>query len=189
MPRVARRGRVQKREFSGGELAQDDRAGALESRHRLGVVVGNEAGERFRAGFGCKAGGIEDVFNPDRHAVKRPAKAPLARFPLQLGRDAARARAIDRGPRLYRAVEPIDARQRRVDQLDRRELALADQAGRLRERERVQLWHRVSPCLLAPAQSGPLASAHRGASHFLPLRWVSKNDAILGHNSKAAFSR
>ena len=117
----------------------------FEPRHRLGVVVGNEARERLRAALGCKAGGIEDVLDSDRHAVERAAKAPLARFAVELCGGAARPRTIDRSPRLDHAVEQIDARKRRVDQLDRRELALADKAGRLRERERVRLWHRVFP--------------------------------------------
>ncbi len=119
VPRIACCGRIQQREFGGGELAKDDRAGALKPRHRLGVVVGNEAGERLRATLGCKAGGIEDVLDPDRHAVERPAKAPLARFAVEFSGGAARPRAIDRNPRLNRAVEPIYARKQRVDQLDR----------------------------------------------------------------------
>ena len=182
VPRIACGGRVQQREFGGGELAQDDRAGALKSRHRLGVVVGNEAGERLRATLGCKPGGIEDVLDSNRHAVERPAKAPLASFAVEFGGGAARPRAIYRDPRLDRAVEQIDPCKRRVDQLDGRDLVLADKTGRLRERERVRLCHRIF-------LNGRVASVRRVPSHFLPLRCVSKNAAILGHSSKAAFSR
>ena len=53
-----------------------DRAGAFEPRHRIGVVIGNEAGQRFRATLGRKAGGIEMSLIPTGTPWSGPRKRP-----------------------------------------------------------------------------------------------------------------
>ena len=61
-------------ELGGHRLAEDDRARRPQDRHRRGVGRRAVAGIDRRAHPGRHVGGIEDVLDPDRHAVERPGR-------------------------------------------------------------------------------------------------------------------
>ena len=63
----------------------------LETYDSLGIVVGYEASEHLRAGFGFQRGGMEDVLNPDQYAMEHATQMPLARLAVKLSGCAARS--------------------------------------------------------------------------------------------------
>ena len=88
-----------------------------------------------------QAGDIDDVLDADRHAVQRPAR-PAGRD-LGLGglRRRHRRLAVEPDEDVELRVEPLDALEQRLHQLDRREFAGGDRPRRLGGRQPVQVGH------------------------------------------------
>ena len=125
VPRVARRrerqieARAADGELVGRELPQDDRAGLAQLRDHRRIGRGDVVHQDLGMARGRQAGDIDDVLDADRHAVQRPSHT--ARGDLGLGRACGVHRGIgiqpDEGVQLR--IEPLDARQQRVQQFDR----------------------------------------------------------------------
>src|SRR5208283_1605150 len=88
--------------------------------------------------------GLIDVLQPDRDAVQRPTPAPS--HDLGFGRARSRERYVGEHPdkAIELAVEPIDARQAALHQIDGRELAAADQRAGFGDRQKIR-HHNHSP--------------------------------------------
>ena len=115
-------------EFGGGRLAQDDGAGGAQAfgQRRVG---GN--GPRV-GGMGAAAGGqarrVREVLDRHRHAVQRAdGAAPGERRP-GFPRRRAGGVGVQRGEGVETRFERLDAREDGVDDIDRRQFAVADQA-------------------------------------------------------------
>ena len=119
------------RELRDVGLAEQDRARRAHRRHRRAVRVADVVGEQLRAVRRAHAGDRERVLARERHAVQRPASAPA-----RVGRHGLLARLVQ--PRQHERVDLRialgDPRRVRVEQLDRRDLALAHRASHPRRR-------------------------------------------------------
>ena len=95
---------------------------------------------------------VDDVLDADRHAVQRPADP--ARRDLGLGRPRRRHRrlAVEADEGVEPGIEPLDAGEQRLHQLDRRKFLGGDRLGRRGGRHEVQVGH-------APLLTGRLPRA------------------------------
>jgi hypothetical protein len=80
---IARLARTHRRKFSGHRLAENDCAGGARQRHTSGIGAGLMPAISARAVARRHVGGIHDVLDADRHAMKRSPRLCLvagARF-------------------------------------------------------------------------------------------------------------
>ena len=68
---------------------------------------------------GRQAGDIDDVLDADRHAVQRPAHAARGDLGLGGARGVHRGIGVQPDEGVQLRIEPLDARQQRVQQFDR----------------------------------------------------------------------
>jgi hypothetical protein len=85
-----------------------------------------------------QAGDIDDVLDTDRHAVQGPARAAGGDLGLGGERGLKGGLAIDADEGVQLGVEPRDAIEQRLRQLDGREFAVGDGARRLGDRQPMQ---------------------------------------------------
>ena len=83
-------------ELGGHRLADDDRAGCAQPRHRR-AVAHRLATEQRRAAFGRVVGGVEDVLDADRNAMQRADRMAVAAALVERAR--LRQRISDRDAR------------------------------------------------------------------------------------------
>ena len=136
VPGIARLGGISMRELGGRGLAEDDgpcHAQALRGRR---VLRRRFVSERTRACRRRHPGDVEDILDTHRDAVERPAEPPGLRLLRALARDRAGARFVEMNPGSKRRLHRPDPRQAALEDLDRRERALADPAGRFRDRRK-----------------------------------------------------
>jgi len=110
----------------GRELAEHDRTRLGQTPDRSCILCRHMVDHHLRMPCGRNAFGLIDVLQADRDAVQRPAQTPCDN--LGLGRASRRERLVgeDTDERVELAVEPLDARQAALYELDRGELALGD---------------------------------------------------------------
>src|SRR5205807_5315648 len=112
------------------------------------------------AGGGRHARDVKDVLDPDGDAVERPAESPRARVRRALAGGGPRPRLVDVDPGPERRIHGADPRQAELDEVDRRERALPEAGGRVRDRGN----HRRPPAQLAGTAGPPSARARPAAS-------------------------
>ncbi len=130
-PRVARGGRVAVGELGGVGLAEDDRPGGAEPGHERRVARRERVREGRRAGPGGHAGDIDDVLDPDRHAMERSGRVPGRAGGIALARLGEGGSRIKVDPRPDRGIQRVDPLETCGGQRHRRPLAVADPARRL----------------------------------------------------------
>ena len=104
------------------ELADQDGARRPEPRHHGGVLGGHVRLEDARARGRPEAGGVELVLHGHRQAVERAALAAPRERALGLARRGARLVGAHRDEGAEPRVQPLDAREIHVDEVDRRHL-------------------------------------------------------------------
>src|SRR5258705_547976 len=119
-------------------------AGAAGARRGEPRPPGPVPGPRaVKGGRGAARGGharhVEDVLDAHRHAVQRPPEPPRARLRLALARDRARPRFVHAHPRADLRVARRDAREARLEQVERGERAVRDERGRAAGGERGEI--------------------------------------------------
>ena len=130
-PGIARGRRIAVGELGCLGLAKDDRAGGPKSRDECGVGRREGVGECSRPGRGGHARDIDDVLDPDRHAVERPERPRVADVRVAVGSLGQGCRRVQMCPRLDRGLERLDPRQARLGERDRGPLAELDALGGL----------------------------------------------------------
>ena len=154
--------------FMRRELAGDDGARGLEAAHRLRVPLGDPANARLRSPGGQHAFGVVDVLERDGHPVQRPPAATGRDLGVRRSRRLEGALGHERHVGVEAGVVGLDARERRLDELERLELPRRDHPGRIGQREVRQIdhvslsSHRVRPRLMRP--SCPQAFAGGGVT-------------------------
>ena len=126
-------------ELRRGRLAQRNRARMLEARDERRVHLGHHAHVRVRAALGGNTGGQRQVLDGDRDPMQRPKRVAANDRCLRLARRGARVVRREIRERIEPGLLGFDARQDGVDQLDRRDLARADQFGELARRRKAKL--------------------------------------------------
>jgi hypothetical protein len=101
------------------------------------VEVGHVLLERLAGEGRADAGRRVEVLERDRHPVERR----LGRSTVLLVRFGERLLGTDRHERAEVGVEPLDPLEVRLDELDRRDLVLPDEAGLLGRRKERELVH------------------------------------------------
>ena len=162
-------------ELVGVGLAEQHGAGAFELLHDGGVVVGDVFLEQQRAGGGAHAPGLEEILVRDRECRTGPAGAsPHRRHPCKISRLAAREVAGDRDEGVEILIELGDARQIRVGELQRRDLALRQPRRRLRDGQRSQIVG-LRAALTRMLMSGPASRAAIASRRFMRSRIIKDN--------------
>ena len=108
-------------------LAQDDGAGGFQVTDHRRVKVGHVVAQDARAHRRWHAGHVEEVLDPEGHAVQRTAPAAVRDFALGLPSGCARLIWHDADVAIQARVEPLDAFEIRVRQLNGRQPPLAQQ--------------------------------------------------------------
>jgi hypothetical protein len=85
------------------------------------------------------AGGAVNILEAERNAVQRPAVVPGHDFPLGDARLFPRLLRRRQQKRVEQPIEPLDAREQRFSELDRRQLVPRDQTRHLGDRQPMQL--------------------------------------------------
>ena len=160
VPGVARRRGIQVGELRRRGLAEDHRPRRAQAPDRRCVLRRRLVGERAGAGGGRHARDVEDVLDPDGDAVEWPAEPSRARVRRALAGGGPRPRLVDVDPGPERGICGPDPRQADLDQLDRRERALPDAGGRVRDRGN----HRRPPARPAVPAGPGSARTPRAAS-------------------------
>ena len=159
VPGVPRRSvEIRLRERDGAELrrvglADDDEPGLADASHDGGVEVGDVLGigpGRVRRADPGRRG---EILHTDRNAAKRR----VAGSRVDVRCRGERLLAADRDERVQRRIELVDAGERELDELRRRDLTLADQPRLLERREEREL----HPATLA-VRSGRFAGSGEG---------------------------
>ncbi len=157
-------------EFGRRRLAHADRAGAAQQRDHGVVVVGHEVGEGRRAELARHPGDHVQVLDRGRHPEQRRERGRVVgRGHRRFGRPGLLARGL-RGHRHERPdllVQPGDALERVLDELDRAHLAAADRGGRRQRRQLVQFAHPAS--LAERVAHGPVSGQTAGATSAAPV--------------------
>jgi hypothetical protein len=114
---------------AGGELrrvglAEDDRACLAQARNHGGVLVRHKILKQRRAEGRTDALGERHVLDDDRQAGERPR---IVRNTLSRLRGVPRLLLGQRHDCVELRIDPRDGREARIEQLDRLDLALADQ--------------------------------------------------------------
>ena len=137
--------------FAHVECADEHRAGRFEPRDERRIALRRrQLAVDLRAGAGRQAGDVEQVLHRERHAGKRPERSAPGVFRIEHRRALARPRRGDVGEGIEQRIVLLDARQRRLDDRDRRRLAPIDRARNL-ERRAFRIDHRpISAPTLAP---------------------------------------
>ena len=97
------------RELGGHRLADDDRAGFAQARHRRAIAHRLAALEDGRAAFGLVIGGVEYVFDGDRNAVQRSDRIAIAAALVKPARLLQRFVRIEMNEGVHLAVDRSDA--------------------------------------------------------------------------------
>src|SRR5947209_13572141 len=108
-------------------LADEDRARAAHARHDGRVMVGDAAAEHAETGRRRQPRGVEDVLGRERHAVERPEDRfapPRAAVGGARLLDRALGGREDDG--IEAGIDRVNVLEMRADDLERRELLLAD---------------------------------------------------------------
>ena len=120
-------------------LGDDHRAGLAHQRHHGGVGLRHEVAMQRRAVGGEQALGLVQVLDAGRQAVQGPERlAPQCRDLRRLGLGAC-ARVAGRGDGIDGGVDRLDAGDRGLHQLDRRDLLGADAPAQLHGGKRQHL--------------------------------------------------
>ena len=132
---VAGVARVEKGQFGGDRLAHDHRPGIAQAFHQSCVSVGYPA-LKGRAPALCRHGGrVDNVLEPDRHAMQRADAHAGPPDPVHLGGLAQCLVRIEMGPGLDLRLGLLDPGQARLDQIDGAEAAFADFPGGIGSRQ------------------------------------------------------
>jgi hypothetical protein len=119
--RVPGRCGIEERELGRLYLAEHDRAGSLRGCDDLGVGAGIPAARSASAvAQSWDALDINDVFDPDRDAVKRSAQHACCCFLFASVRFRESAFLVDLDPRHHLTVDLLNARQAALNQFDGR---------------------------------------------------------------------
>ena len=121
------------------QLAQDDRARLLQSRHDGRVRGGNVLAVNRHAGGGRHARGVAQILHRDRHAVQRAARLARSGLGVEARGVLQRTFGRHRGIALEPGIERLDAVENRPGRLDRRQLARLQAPRDLIERQVVQI--------------------------------------------------
>jgi len=138
VPRVAGgRDVLAARELVRDLLADDDGARLAEPPHHRRVVRRGEAGQEARACLRGRVARRQHVLDPDGDPVERTA----GHFCVRASRCGQRllGRHMDVG--VHHRLGLVDPAQRRLDQLDRRQLALPHEARGLADRHGAEVSH------------------------------------------------
>ena len=127
-PRVPRRRRVLVGELGGDGLADDHRARRAQPRDERRVAIRVPVRERGRAARGRQAGHVDDVLDPDRHAVERPDGPAGRHGRIQRTGLGPRAAFVNRDPGAKDVIRIGDADERRVDVRLRTQLVTGQRA-------------------------------------------------------------
>jgi hypothetical protein len=165
------------------ELAEQDRAGGVESASDLGVLSRDAVGEqRARAGR-ADAGGVDQVLEADRHAVQRAAIVAARELVLGGARLGEREVGGDGDERVERGVEACDALEALRGDVHGREPLRAVRGAERGDREGAE----VSGHRAASSASRKARKAARAAAGFLESRpsaaakrWSSKRAGQSG---------
>ena len=162
VPRRARRrtdvglGVAGQPELGGGRLAQADRAGLAQQPDDVVVDVGNELGHHPRAELRDHTAGQVEVLDRGRHPVQR--RQLVAGQHRRFGSACLLACALGGHchERADLVVQPGDAGERVLDELDRRDLLAAHRRGRLERGQVMQFGHAMTvPTPLRPPRRCP----------------------------------
>ncbi|MNZ74988.1 hypothetical protein D3C78_934560 [compost metagenome] len=123
------------------QLAEHHRAGLAQTGDHGGVLRRNEITVNRHAGSGRYAGGPQQVLVGDGDAVQRAAAFAAHQLAFGLARLFQGQFRGDAGVAVQVAVEPVNARQLRLGDLDRRQLAGADQQRQFVHLQIVQIGH------------------------------------------------
>jgi hypothetical protein len=151
VPRIARRRERQVEagaadgEFMGGQLAHDDGAGLAQFADDDGVGGGDVVDQDLGVAGGRQPGDVDDVLDPDRHAVQRAADAPGGDLGLGVAGHRHGGLAVHPDEGVEPVVQAFDAVEQRGHQLDRRQGPCRKRAGGLRCGEPVQVAHKPIP--------------------------------------------
>ena len=129
------------RELMRRELAGDHGARGPEAAHRLGIPVGNTAQGGLRAPGGQHAFGIVDVLQRDGHPVQRTPAAPGRNLGVRLSRRREGAFGHERHVGIEPCVEGRDTCERRLDQIERRQLPRRNHACGVGQRQACKINH------------------------------------------------
>ena len=125
-PGIARGRRVAIGELGRVGLAEDDGARVAQPGDK-GRIAGRErVGEGRRTGRGGHARDVDEVLDPDRHAVERPERPPATDVRVATGRLVQGRRRIQVRPGLDRGLERLDPFEARLGERDRGPLAELD---------------------------------------------------------------
>jgi hypothetical protein len=130
-------------EFRERALADHDGARLAQPRHQDVVTPRHVVREDRRAMRGANAGGLDLVLHVHRDAVQGPERRARHHRPLRVPRRRPRAVAHDGDQRIEPALLALRRGEHRVDIFHRRELAGADQRGRLDGGQEEQIVHCV----------------------------------------------
>ena len=100
-------------------------------------------GVNHRTVLGRHVGGIENIFDRDRHAVQRPDR--LTAQTERVGRARLRERVIgiEKRPGLNLRIDVANTRQASFDELFRADDTVADQARRFRRGEQMKIESKI----------------------------------------------
>ena len=106
-------------EFVGGELAQHDRAGGSQARHAYRVGRCDIVDQYLRMARRGQARDVDNIFDANRDAMQR--SAPATRHDLRLGSPGRFhcRRTVKPDEDVQLRIEPADALQQRIHQLNR----------------------------------------------------------------------
>lgn|GEM_PF-3122367 len=121
------------------QLAQDDRAGALQARHDRRILRRHMAAVDRHAGGRRDALGIAQILDRDRHAVQRAARGARGGLGVETRRVGQRTVSGQCREAPEPAIDPGDAIEHRSRQFDGRELARLQAPRDLVERQVVQI--------------------------------------------------
>ncbi len=122
------------------ELAEDHRAGLLQSPHDLGIFGWDAIAILIAGGGGAHARGVEQIFEPD--AECRAAGRDSFRRDFGFGVASLLQREIggDGDEGVENGIESLDARQAFAREFERRQAASANLFGGFGEREHGAEW-------------------------------------------------
>ena len=176
------------RELMRRELAGDHGARGPEAAHCLGIPVGNTAQAGLRAPGGQHAFGIVDVLQRDGHPVQRTPAASGRDLGVRLSRRREGALGHERHVGIEPCVEGRDTCERRLDQLERRQLPGRNHACGVGQRQVRKIDHVSVPLCFDRQSSGDCARKHStGGDARTAPRYRSRHCGFASEPSASSF--
>ncbi len=138
-PEQRRLGEAFMAEFRGRRLADEDRAGALQPRHRRRISRRDIVGQRYRAKGGAHAGRVDQILDRERHAVQRSQRIAARHGGFGRARRCPRLLGAHRDKGVEARLALRDAGEDALHYLDRRHRTPCDERGQLGRRDKGEI--------------------------------------------------